>query len=277
MVRQYPGEMVSWETAELVPFNEAGDILIIFPMAMGMGPNGYIGSGCFQLFVDDDLVAEFAAVKYSTMWQHERARFYFEVKKKSTLPETHVVGLGYLLLPAASGWSLPIGRSVTLSVRNLKHPDTPAVRGPTSDRWFRIDKAPPATLKNVFLDDGIRTITSPRQRDTWNDRTLLFGDLHCHSGRLEKWHDEGERDFVKRGNCGILDPERHYRFARYASRLDFYCQCDHNRTPDQFTEADWQHRLDLVERWTRDDFAPMAGCELVTTRRVGVSIMQESS
>lgn len=264
MVRQYPGEQVTWETAELQPFNEEGDVLIVFAMAMGMGPDGYMGSGSFQLFIEDDLAAEFAAVKYSTLWEHDRSRFYFEVKKKATRPETHVVGLGYLLLPAKSCWSLPIGKSVRLSVYNQKDPDIPAVRGPTSERWFRIDKTNPDFLRSVFLDYGVKTVVSPRERDTWNDRTLLFGDLHCHSGRLESWYQEGERAFLKRGNCGILDPERHYHFARYVSRLDFYCQCDHNRNPKLFTEADWQHRLNLLERWTRPDFAPIAGCELVT-------------
>lgn len=264
MVRQYPGERVSWETAELQPFNAEGDVLIVFPMAMGMGPDGYMGSGAFELFVGDELVAEFAAAKYSTIWEHDRSRFYFEVKKKATRPETHAVGLGYLLLPSADGWVLPMGKPVTLSVLNQKEPDIPAVRAPTSERWFRIDKVNPGFLRNVFLDHGIKTILSSRSRETWDDRTLLFGDLHCHSGRLEKWHKEGERDFLKRGNCGILDPERHYRFARYVSRLDFYCQCDHNRNRNQFTEADWQHRLDMVARWTAKDFAPMAGCELVT-------------
>lgn len=62
------------------------NILVIFPMAMGMGRNGLMLSGEFILTVNDNPVIEFRAVKRSTLWEKNGCRLYYEVKRRMSSP-----------------------------------------------------------------------------------------------------------------------------------------------------------------------------------------------
>lgn len=255
------GQSISWETGPVVPCGETGKTLIVFPMGMGMGPDGYMPSGEFILSVNGKSVIEFCAVKYSTLWDQGGARLYYEVKRKETAPETYTAGLGYLLVPMAG---LEAGEPAVLSITNRKKAYTRFCRAPFSPRWVRIDAYSGVLADNVYMENGLEAVFAERRRSEWNDRTLLFGDIHSHCGRLETLSDEGEQEFLREGvpcNCGIGEPESYYRFARDVAGLDFFCLTDHNR--GAFGPRDWALRCQLAEQWRSPTFVPLLGYEFL--------------
>lgn len=112
------GEILKWQTGQLIPFNDSGDVLIIIPMAFGLGDNGYMTSGEFVLSLDETEIIDFNVTKYSKLWKNEKVRFYYEVKKKRTEPETMTAGLGYLLIPGEMIG--PNQEHVNLTISNRK-------------------------------------------------------------------------------------------------------------------------------------------------------------
>jgi len=264
LVRLYEGEFFEWETAPVQPFHDQGDALVIWSMALGMGPNGYGPSGEFLLCLHDKPIVEFCSVKYSTLWRRENVRFYFEIKRKVAHPETAACGLGYLWLPAEL--LKTTGGPLRLSVRNRKRAHTWDVRAPFSERWCRIDGCT-RLAPRVYLDDGIRLLREDPVRPAWKDRSLYVGDLHTHSGRTEELHARGEREFLREGiglNCGIKSPDEVYRYGKFVSRLDFCAVTDHHGLyPPALTPDDWQHRIEAAARWNRSGFATFVACELM--------------
>ncbi|MFW6035537.1 MAG: CehA/McbA family metallohydrolase [Halothermotrichaceae bacterium] len=122
--------------------------------------------------------------------------------------------------------------------------------------------------QGIYLEDGIKAVQAEKSRFSWDKRKLYFGDMHCHSGRLEETYKSGEREFLRQDsglNCGIKDPEDYHRYAKYASRLDFFCLTDHHRDEKKgLTKEDWQYRIATAQKWSSPDFATLVGCELVT-------------
>ncbi len=262
IARLHEGEFIEWESGAVQPFDPNGNIVLALRMAMGFGPDGYMPSGEFVWYVNGKPLLEFCVVKYSTRWEQEGARFYFDVMRKVTQPETAVCGIGCLLLPASLG--LEHGKPVRLSLRNRKKAYTRKYNAPWSERWVRVDEAG-GVAGSVYMDDALTALTSDRIRRRWGDRTLYFGDIHAHSGRTEQLYEQGEREFLRGGNCGIGTPENCHRYARYASQLDFFCQTDHHRGPDRaLSEKDWAHRIEVAHKWTDDRFVALLGCELIS-------------
>jgi hypothetical protein len=265
MARLREGECVEWETGPVRPFDEAGRVCVCIPMAMGLGEAEYMPSGELLLSIGNELVMEFHAVKYSTLWRREEARFYYEVKRKVTRPETATAGMGYLLLPAR--FSRRAGQSLHLRLHNRKRSYMRKHNSRVSDRWVRIDGRPNVE-GSAFLDWGLAAVQDEPERASWDGRQLYFGDLHSHSGRIESLYRRGEREFLRGGNCGIGEPNEWYHYAKHISRLDFYSLTDHHRTTEErltcgMTEADWAYRLEMVRKWDAPDFAPIPGIELV--------------
>jgi hypothetical protein len=264
IIRLKDGEYIVWETSPVKQLAGGRGILVIFPLSIGMGDEQYMPSGEFLLCVGNKIVIEFCAVKYHTLWEQDGIKFYYEVKRKVNKPEVATAGLGYLLLPKEMGRE---GKPLKFSIRNRKKDYTYEERGRFSKRWVRVDRLGGGRIDHkVYLKSGINVILSKQERKKWNNRLLLFGDIHAHSGRTEKAYKEGEREFLKdprKCNCGIKDPDEYYRYARKSARLDFFCLTDHHRKSDISTEEDWKYRIQMAKKWAAKDFVTFLGYEYI--------------
>ncbi|MCA1808569.1 MAG: DUF3604 domain-containing protein [Lentisphaerae bacterium] len=265
LTRLRPNERLEWESDPARAFDDSGRVIVVLHMAVGLGPDGYMPSGEFVLSINGEEVLEFRAVKYSTLWKQDDIRFYYEVKHKRTQPETATAGIGYLALPPR----FATGEPLRMALYNRKKTYQSLDRAGISDRWVRIDDYPRNLANVVYLDDGVKAVLADPERPAWNGRQLYFGDLHSHSGRLERIYRQGERDFLRdrsvvRRNCGIKDPDEYYRYARHASQLDFYCLSDHQGSRDDgMNEDDWAYRLEMAHKWESPEFATILGSEFV--------------
>ena len=218
-VRQKKGQWVAWNTGKIPDEALGKRVILVWPMAMGMGSRLPQPSGQFDLYLNSEKLLSFRLTKSTELWKGQEANFLFEVKRVQIEEEVAVYGLAYLSLTWSS---LEVGARATLMVRP---------RGPESERWLRIDKPFGGEItKNGFLTDGLaRVLDARREIQKVGPYGLYWGDIHSHSGG----HTGAD-------GCGHGSVDENYIYARDVSNLDIYALTDHDW---QLTSpAMWQQR-----------------------------------
>lgn len=207
LIKQKKGQAVAWNTAKIPEEALGKRVILVWPMALGMGSRVPQPSGQFDLYLNSEKLLSFRLTKNPELWGGKEVSFLFQVKRVALEEELASYGLAFLSLP----WSkVEIGTRATITVR-------PA--GPESERWFRIDKpfGGEATKSN-FLEDGLaRILVGKRERHRLGPYHLFWGDLHTHSGG----HTGAD-------GCGDGSIDENYLYARDVSNLDIYALTDHD-------------------------------------------------
>jgi hypothetical protein len=244
LLHQGHARHLEWET-EPVPDPCAGNVMLVFALAMGNGAPFPQPSGRFDLSVDGDPLMSFGLTKRSRHWAGTDSRLYYDVQQVRTATfgelftldehirdeNTFVDGLVFLRLPRRL---CRPGRRVRLCIDAInRHPST---------NWVRIGRTNAPSLGEVVAPGLERALAGP-ERPRHGGRLALFGDLHNHSGQSALI--DAQPPGVGAGSaCGVGDRESLFRHARDIAGLDFFCLSEHDW---QMSEQDWEHLGGLTE------------------------------
>jgi hypothetical protein len=249
-MRQNGGDFIEFETNPVRSLDKP-HVTFLLELAMGNGAAYPQPTGQFDIFLNNEKLLSFTVVKYSTLWETDRARFLFEVKKKKTgalgnalnLDEwitsdnTVVNGLGYLRVPSELMGGEPVARIRVIPVNPEK-----------SLNWIRL-----GLCRSVLMTDieaGLTRLSQGRQPPEVEGGKVFFGDLHAHSADGKYLGVEG---------CGLGSWEENFKYARDVSCLDFFCMSDHDW---QMDAADWRQLREMSDEYDQPGrFATIKGFE----------------
>jgi len=250
LIRHHEGEGMSWISAPVpeLPQNVRW-VVAWWQMSLG-GPPFVQPVARFALRVDGEHCVHFTEVHEDTVWRGAdgAALGFFPARVEAAEPGrslnlgpgledvgTGAFGVAYLRLPAQK---VQPGRPLRIEI--LKD-------GPDEcDRWVRVSA--PGLLHWVDHRKAFPTVVRSRTFRRWQDRYVLFGDIHTHSGCGNKGT-----------GCGLGSLEENFECARDLACLDFFCLSDHDW---QFVDADaWDNLREATERYNSERFITLHGYE----------------
>ncbi|MDQ7903684.1 DUF3604 domain-containing protein [Phytohabitans sp. ZYX-F-186] len=250
---------IRWHTAP-VPAEPSPLVAFVFSLSLGNGAAFPQPTGTFAVEVEGRPVARFCVTKTARTWDGAGGLFGFQplrvdatafgnafvVDDVVTSESLYADGYGVLVLPRES---LRAGQPATVRIH--------AVDGEQPSRhWCRVSAGQPA----LYADDHLRAVRAtlaPREPLSIGGHTLLFGDLHSHSGEshlLDGLPDgEGAEE-----PCGVGDRTSLFQYARDVAGLDFYCLSEHDW---QMNDRDWKELQETNDAYLRGDFVTIHGYE----------------
>lgn len=244
IVRGSTGSSFKWRTFPLPKSFAQRGCVLVFPLAMGNGSPYPQPSGLFELRANGRSVASLCLTKRSRFWAGPNGTLYFDVRFRRNSPPGGSLSLdervvqestftdGYAFLRLDPG-ILQSGNSVELEI--VGRGDLP------STQWIRIGQrtqpGEPAAqpFYAEWVDEGIRTLLKGPRHSRIGKWSVLFGDLHNHSGQTEN---------VSIAACGAGQRNELFKYGRDVSGLDFFCLSEHDW---QMDERGWSELDELNE------------------------------
>lgn len=260
VVRECDGSSLEWITGQ--PKMSTPWVAFVFALSMGNGAQFPQPTGQFDLMVNDSLVATFTSVKRSSRWRNRsESTLLYDVCRVETgafgtgftLDEcikdesTFVDGTAVLLIPRAA---LPARRPPVIKLLGRG-------RSP-SRRWVRVGRGEELALADPIVPAIRSLLEEPRQPELFG-KTMVFGDIHNHSGESQLLHELPEGVGAEHG-CGADSRESLFRYAKDVAGLDFFCLSEHDW---QMSDGDWEQLNALTEQWNTSDgsFVTLHGFE----------------
>ncbi len=251
LARQLGREHFTWEAKPLD--GEGGSTLavFVFECAMGNGAPFPQPSGTFDISLNGDHLVSFTLTKRSRRWVERDCTLYYDVQRVQTASfgtsftldehireETSFVD-GFMFL------CLPVERHDLRRPLELRIDATNRL---PSMNWVRVGRTPEPGWADVITPGLERALRAP-DRPKQFGQTVLFGDLHNHSG--ESFLIGGQPQGVgASAPCGVGSRESLFRHARDIAGLDFFCLSEHDW---QLSGDDWKHLNELTERYCTSD------------------------
>ena len=238
-LRLREGERLAWTTFPVPAALETKRVVLVFAIAMGNGSPLPEPGGQFDLLLDGQKLLSFRLVKHTETWRKGDAGLCLNVRRldaarpgeaihvdPSSVESFVAFGYGLLQLPASQ---VKPGQPVRLAI---------VPRAPIpSNRWLQIDRDP-HLLETGTFQEGLDRVCHWAARWRVGEYTLLFGDLHSHSGLGRDGDGSGS---------GTGTPRENFLYARDVANLDLYALTDHDY--EFASSADWELRSSLAQEF----------------------------
>jgi hypothetical protein len=250
---------LEWRTAP-VPSAPSDVVAFVFSMAIGNGAAYPQPTATFVVEMDGQQVAEFCVTKSARVWGGSSGLFgfwplradatafghSFDVDDTITRESLFADGYGVVVVPAGR---LDGGRTAAIRIRGA------AAQLPTR-HWCRVSIGQPALYADTHLS-AVRNSVAPRARIVLGDKTLLFGDLHTHSGESSLLDDLPDGEGADEP-CGVGERAELFKYARDVAGLNFFCLSEHDW---QMDERDWKDLRALNDSFHEAGFLTIHGYE----------------